>query len=434
MRSDIEFNSQGTRCAAWLYRPDSSGIPGRTLMCILGHQVLPNPLAKRTCLGRRLSSNVELTEKKLDHVFPKRIPLYRACFCQRHRRLAVVLIGVRWDSYESVAARTWSHGKDAAGDKASLLHELVRYATLAPSSHNSQCWKFRLEDGAISILPDLSRRCPAVDPDDHHLFVSLGCAAENLIQAALANGLKGHAGFDAAGGNVLRVALEPTSAVASTLFLAIPARQSTRGEYDGQPVTRQELELLAQAGSGRGVQVILLTERQAMEAVLEYVVQGNSAQMNDQAFVEELKKWIRFNGDEAVRTGDGLYAASSGNPPLPTWLGSLLFGFFFTPQNENDKYAKYLRSSAGIAIFVSDSPGPAQWMEVGRCYERFALQLTALGIRNSMLNQPVEVATLRPQFATFLGIGTRRPDLVVRFGRGPKLPSSLRRPVEAVLV
>jgi len=338
------------------------------------------------------------------------------------------------DSYESVAARTWSHGKDAAGDKTSLLHELVRYATLAPSSHNTQCWKFRLEDGAISILPDLSRRCPAVDPDDHHLFVSLGCAAENLIQAALANGLKGHAAFDAAGGNVLRVVLEPTSAVASTLFQAIPVRQSTRGEYDGQPVARQELALLAQAGSGRGVQVILLTERQAMEAVLEYVVQGNGAQMNDQAFVEELKKWIRFSGDEAVRTGDGLYAASSGNPPLPTWLGSLLFGFFFTPQNENDKYAKHLRSSAGIAIFVSDAPGPAQWIEVGRCYERFALQSTALGIRNAMLNQPVEVPALRPQFAAFLGIGTRRPDLVVRFGRGPKLPPSLRRPVEAVLV
>jgi hypothetical protein len=51
-----------------------------------------------------------------------------------------------------------------------------------------------------------------------------------------------------------------------------------------------------------------------------------------------------------------------------------------------------------------------------------------------MLNQPVEVSTLRPQFADFLGIGKRRPDLVVRFGRGPKLPASLRRPVEAVLV
>jgi hypothetical protein len=28
----------------------------------------------------------------------------------------------------------------------------------------------------------------------------------------------------------------------------------------------------------------------------------------------------------------------------------------------------------------------------------------------------------------------QRPDLVVRFGRGPLLPRSLRRPVEAVLV
>jgi len=340
----------------------------------------------------------------------------------------------RVDSYENVADRTWRHGKPAAGDKAALLHELVRYATLAPSSHNTQCWKFRLEEGVISILPDLSRRCPAVDPDDHHLFVSLGCAAENLIQAALANGLKGHAGFDAAGGDALRVALERTSPVASTLFQAIPERQSTRREYDGQPIARQELQLLEKAGTGSGVQVILLTERQAMETVLEYVVQGNTAQMSDQAFVEELKKWIRFSGDEAVRTGDGLYAASSGNPPSPTWLGNLLFGLFFTPKSENDKYAKHVRSSAGIAIFVSDTSGPAQWVEVGRCYERFALQSAALGIRNAMHNQPVEVPTLRAQFATYMGVGKRRPDLVVRFGRGPKLPSSLRRPVETVLV
>jgi hypothetical protein len=338
------------------------------------------------------------------------------------------------DSYENVADRTWRHGKGVAGDKAALLHELVRYATLAPSSHNTQCWKFRLEDGAISIWPDLSRRCPAVDPDDHHLFVSLGCAAENLIQAALANGLKGHADFDTTGGTALRLALEPTNPFASKLFEAITERQSTRGEYDGQPLARQELELLEKAGTGNGVRLILLTERQAMERVLEYVVQGNTAQMNDPAFVEELKKWIRFSGDEAVRTGDGLYAASSGNPPSPTWLGSLLFSLFFTPKSENDKYAKHVRSSAGIAIFVSDTPGPAQWVEVGRCYERFALQSAALGIRNAMLNQPVEVSTLRPQFAAFLDVGKRRPDLVVRFGRGPKLPSSLRRPVEAVLV
>jgi hypothetical protein len=65
-----------------------------------------------------------------------------------------------------------------------MMRELARYATLAPSSHNTQCWKFRLGEQSVSILPDFQRRCPVVDPDDHHLFVSLGCAAENLLQAA----------------------------------------------------------------------------------------------------------------------------------------------------------------------------------------------------------------------------------------------------------
>lgn len=337
-------------------------------------------------------------------------------------------------NYDAAVQDTWRHRKGEAGEKSAVLRELVRYATLAPSSHNTQCWKFRIEEAAVSILPDLARRCPAVDPDDHHLFVSLGCAAENLIQAALAHGLMGHANFDAAGGNALRISLESTRAVASSLFQAIPERQTTRGEYDGKPLSRQELELLEKAGSGNGVRLIFLAEPAAMENVLEYVVQGNTTQMNDPAFVEELKRWIRFSGDEAVRTGDGLYAASSGNPSLPPWLGRRLFDLFFTPKSENDKYAKQVRSSAGIAVFVADQAGPAQWLEVGRNYQRFALQSAALGIRNAFLNQPVEVPALRPQFASFLGIGERRPDLVVRFGRGPKLPASLRRPLQAVLV
>lgn len=338
------------------------------------------------------------------------------------------------NSYERAVSNTWHHRKVGAGDKRALLQELVRYATLAPSSHNTQCWKFRLEENSISILPDFSRRCPAVDPDDHHLFVSLGCATENLVQAALANGLNGNVAFDDSAHKTLRVLLEPTKAVATSLFNAIPERQSTRAEYDGKPISTSELALLEKAGQGNGVRIILLTEREAMEKVLEYVVQGNTAQMNDRAFVEELKAWIRFSSRDAVRTGDGLYAASSGNPSVPSWLGNLLFGLFFRPKNENDKYAKHVRSSAGIAIFVSEAENPAQWIEVGCSYERFALQSAALGIRNSMLNQPVEVSSLRPQFAAFLGVGGRRPDLVVRFGRGQKLPPSLRRPVEAVLM
>jgi hypothetical protein len=311
--------------------------------------------------------------------------------------------------------------------------ELVRYATLAPSSHNTQCWRFRLAESAITLLPDFTRRCPAVDPDDHHLFVSLGCASENLVQAALAHGLHTKPQFDDAQPSI-HCALTPTTAVRSTLFEAIPERQCTRADYDGKSLTPQELLQLQQAGSSAGVQCLLLTERAVMETVLEYVVQGNTAQMRDPAFVNELKVWIRFNGSEAVRAGDGLFAGSSGNPSLPSWLAPSMFKLFFTEKSENDKYARQLRSSAGVAVFVGEGAAARHWVEVGRCYERFALQAAALGIRNAFLNQPVEVAPLRPQLASALGLGGRRPDLVVRFGRGPKLPPSLRRPLSAVLV
>lgn len=55
-------------------------------------------------------------------------------------------------------------------------------------------------------------------------------------------------------------------------------------------------------------------------------------------------------------------------------------------------------------------------------------------MRTAYLNQPVEVAALRPRFAGAMGLGGGRPDLVIRFGRGPDMPRSLRRPVDAVLV
>ena len=320
------------------------------------------------------------------------------------------------------------------GDRVSLQRELVRYATLAPSSHNTQCWKFRLQQRLIAIEPDLSRRCPIVDPDDHHLFVSLGCATENLAHAALANGLQASANFDPTGSGSVAVTLEATRAMASPLFRAIAERQSTRGDYDGKPLSVNELRLLERAGSGNGVRVLLLTERSAMETVLEYVVSGNTAQMNDPAFIEELKTWIRFSSDEAIRTGDGLFTGASGNSVMPRWLGSRMMGLFFTPESENERYARQIRNSAGIAVFVSDSSDKAHWVETGRCYERFALQATALGIRNALLNQPVEVASVRPQFAIAMGLGDRRPDLVVRFGRGPILPLSMRRPLQSVFV
>jgi hypothetical protein len=273
-----------------------------------------------------------------------------------------------------------------------------------------------------------------VDPDDHHLCVSLGCSTENLALAALAHGLQAYARYDPTGSGTVAVSLEATQAQSSPLFTAISERQCSRSDYDGRPLSTEELRLLERAGTSSDVRLVLLTERAAIERVLEYVVAANKAQMNAPEFIDELTTWIRFSADEATRTGDGLLAGASGNPAMPRWLGSRMMGMFYTTKTENERYAQQIRNSAGIAVFVAGASDRAHWVEVGRCYERFALQATALGVRNAFVNQPIEVGSIRPKFASALGLGNQRPDLVVRFGRGPTMPLSMRRPVQAVLV
>jgi hypothetical protein len=334
-------------------------------------------------------------------------------------------------NYQKRITQIWRHHdlKNATHDYTNL----IRYATMAASSHNTQPWKFQLEPGRITILPDFSRRCPAVDPDNHHLYTSLGCAAANLIEAASAAGLSSQIHYDEETSGLI-IDLETAHVSRSALFDAIPKRQCSRTTYDGAEITPQELQQLEIAGSSDGVSVMFLTGEKNLKSVAKYVTKGNIAQFSDSIWVNELKTWIRFNGSHAVSTGDGLYSKSMGNPDAPKWLGNLILRFALSAKSQNNKDMKNILSSSGIAVFYSDSDDRAHWIEAGRCYERFALQAEALNLRTAFINPPVEVSELRSQFASWLGIGDRRPDLVVRFGRGPKMPPSLRRPVEDVII
>ena len=259
--------------------------------------------------------------------------------------------------------------------------DLIRYATLAPNGHNTQPWRFRVGDKRIDILPDFSRRTPVVDPDDHHVFVSLGCVAENLSLASAARGRPGTVRFDPSGSGSVLFDFEAGPALQSLLFDAIPHRQSTRGDYDGRAVSPTDLAALIKAAGVPGVDLVLLTDRPRIERLRELVVAGNSAQLADAAFVRELKSWLRFNPRAALRTGDGLYSVASGNPALPDWFGPTAFDWLSPAASQNDVYARQIRSSAGIAVFTGGGESPAQWVAVGQACQRFALQATALGLK-----------------------------------------------------
>lgn len=312
------------------------------------------------------------------------------------------------------------------------MWELIRYATLAANGHNTQAWKFAIQENAIAIYPDYIRRLPIVDPDDRELWISLGCALENLLIAARATGYAPEVVYPESDDFIL-VHLTADMPQESSLFDAIPLRQTTRSEYNGQAVETALFDQLVDMPQEPGVLLHFVTQPAEFERVVEYVNLGNMSQYADQAFIDELIDWLRFTKKEALGSLDGLYTRSSGNPEVPRWLGRM-FVSGTTPQQQADTDTRKLRSSPHALVIASEIEDKTTWVRTGQVYERMALLMTSLGIQSAFLNQPIEVASLRSQFQSAMALGEALPQLLIRFGYGNPMPRSLRRPVENVLI
>jgi len=60
--------------------------------------------------------------------------------------------------HEAATRALWREPLTRAHGLTAVQHALVRGATLAASSHNTQCWKSGLAPDATTTTPDLSRR------------------------------------------------------------------------------------------------------------------------------------------------------------------------------------------------------------------------------------------------------------------------------------
>jgi hypothetical protein len=182
-----------------------------------------------------------------------------------------------------------------------------------------------------------------------------------------------------------------------------------------------------------GISMQVITAQNDIESILEYVKAGDQRQYGDQAFINELVSWIRFNKSEAFRMLDGLYARCSGNPEVPRWLGRL-FVSTGSAKGQVSTDEKNVRSSSGLLAIISETDEKQAWIDSGRVYERLALTLTKLEIRSAHLNQPIEVGELRSGLQRYLNLGAAQSQLLLRFGYADLMPRSLRRPVDQVLV
>jgi nitroreductase len=319
---------------------------------------------------------------------------------------------------------------DAEGLPEGALRACLEDAVAAPSVHNTQPWRFRVDGSTIEILADRGRRLEVLDPHGRELFLSLGAAILNLRVAMLARGrlpvmrlLPEPAEPDL----VARISLGPPTqppATAAMLAAAIPRRHTNRQPFTEIPVSAEALADLTAAAEAEQARLVV-TDAATRDAVLDVVRIAEQRRRHDPAYWRELSEWTRPGGERH----DGVPPEAFG--PWDALETVPIRDFSVVRPARRRKPAPFERVPT-IAVLYTAGDTAHEWLRGGQALERVLLTATVRGLASTIMTQPVEVPHLRALLRD--GAAGHAAQAVLRFGYGPFSAASGRRPLEEVLV
>ncbi|MBW3633716.1 MAG: nitroreductase family protein [Chloroflexi bacterium] len=323
-----------------------------------------------------------------------------------------------------------------SGSAEEQLRFLLGYAILAPSSHNTQPWHFRIGESRVDLIADRSRGLSVVDPDDRELIISCGAALYNLRLALRCFGFQDtvepfpdHNEPDL----LARVRIAPggvASAEEQALLAAIPRRRTNRAAFAERPVPPILLDALADAAAAERAWFHVVTGQRERAAVAALIAEGDRLQWADPAFRRELASWMR--ADWTTR-GDGMPGTGFGIGEIESLVAPVLIRTFDMGRGRAAKDQELALGSPVLAVLGTDADTPEAHLEAGQAIARVLLRAAVDDVSASFLNQPNEIPALRTRLRETLG-HPGWPQMLVRLGYESPGPHTPRRPVADVVL
>ncbi len=317
-----------------------------------------------------------------------------------------------------------------------LVTELLRWASLAPSSRNTQPWTVRLTAPDRAVLGlDPARRLTALDPDDTESLIGLGAFVENFAIAAGVRGLR----VDARARDTLA---NPGEVVDLEWHVAPPKedeldrlteRRTLRAGYSSQPLRPADLRALVEPLEGH----VHVVDPRSSDGrwVRDGAVEATRLQSERRQTQMEVASWLRWRDDDARRHRDGLTPECMEIEGLSNWWARSTYSrtTALTPgyARRTVETVRRRASQCGAWLVVTgEDDSVASRVETGRRFERMALLLRGLGLAAHPMTQVLEEPALRADLVRSLRL-SEPPRLLLRVGYVAQqdVPVSLRRPV-----
>ena len=319
---------------------------------------------------------------------------------------------------------------------AATLEACVAAAVAAPSFFNTQPWRFRLdpETVAFEVRADPQRTLRRADPAGRALHLSVGACVFNLRVAV------SHFGWSPVVRLLSRpddpgllAVVRPTRSAGrygtehrGDLYPAIWRRHSSRFPFSARPLPPQARAELAEAAHAEGASLIF---PEAAETVRLLRVTAEAEQRNhaDADRGRESRRWV--HRDPGSPFDVGLPRSALGPQDARERIP---MRDFTAARHPGRLPAQDFETAPTIALLRTEHDRRTDWLRAGEALEHVLLVATALGLRASLLHQPMEWPDLRRS----LGPDphhTGHAQMLIRLGYGPEGPAGPRRTPRAVL-
>jgi nitroreductase len=310
-----------------------------------------------------------------------------------------------------------------------LVADLVAAATLAPSMHNTQPWRFRYQPASqtIELYADPARMLQFGDPDGRAAHIACGAALLNLRLAAVVAGRQPVLRLIPADTQRLLLATVRLAGPGQArpdeieLHAVIPERHTNRFPFSARPVPLGILAELTEAARLEGA-VLHVPGRQEAARLLRLAREAERDLLAQPGYRAELARWA---GGDRDRDGIPGMALAPHDPAGAAPVRD------FAPDRPGPVRYAWFEDQPQLAVLCTPSGSRSDWLRAGQALQRVLLTATLRGIAASPLTQPLETADA--WLVRDPGSGFEYPQMILRVGYGLPVPRTPRRPVSELL-
>ncbi|ORV92477.1 NAD(P)H nitroreductase [Mycobacterium interjectum] len=307
---------------------------------------------------------------------------------------------------------------------AGTVRTVLTLASRAPSVHNTQPWRWRVDAASLHLYADAERQLPNTDPDGRDLILSCGTALHHCVAAFAAVGwlskvtrLPNPEEPDHLAS--IELSPYPADAVDVALAAAIPRRRTDRRHYSSWPVPVADIALMAARAARNGV---TLCQVEDLDKLHKIVAESVAEHLN-RDYLAELTAW------------SGRYASVAGVPARstpPSDPAAKIPGRFFAgPTLPMAPDAAPADDSAVVLALGTRTDDRLARLRAGEATSVVLLTATSLGLASCPVTEPLEIADTRESVRSDIFGGGDYPQMLLRVGWAPinadPLPATPRR-------